>query len=254
MLRRLTAESQISVVFVSHRMREIRQIAHVCTIIRDGSTAIDRRPLESLTDAEIVELMGQAPHLENAAATPASHSVALKREGGATLEIMGRGIDLSRELGSVIGLAGAPTGPEALIDALTGVTPDPELRITLDGREQRHRSPREAARNGVGFVSGDRANKGILATLPIIDNMMASARVVRRRTLVPFSEVGRRAAGLLDVLKIKARSVWDLPSTLSGGTQQKLLIARWLDLKPRCWCWRSRLVASISAPSGKSTT
>ena len=175
--------------------------------------------------------MGQAPHLENAAATPVSHSVALERAGGGTLEIMGRGIDLSRELGSVIGLAGAPTGPEALIDALTGVAPDPELRITLDGREQRHRSPREAARNGVGFVSGDRANKGILATLPIIDNMMASARVARRRTLVPFSEAAH-AARLLDVSKIKARSVWDLPSTLSGGTQQKLLIARWLDLKP----------------------
>jgi ribose transport system ATP-binding protein len=230
-LRRLTAESQISVVFVSHRMREIRQIADVCTIIRDGLTAVHRQPLDSLSDAEIVEYMGQAPHLENAAAKPVNRSVALKPEGGGSLDIMGRGIDLSREIGSVIGVAGAPTGPEALIDAITGVTPDPELRIILDGREQQYRSPREAARNGVGFVSGDRANKGILSTLPIIDNMMASARVARRKLLVPFSE-NADADNLLRVLRIKARSVWDLPSTLSGGTQQKLLIARWLKLKP----------------------
>ena len=231
-LRRLTAENQISVVFVSHRMREIRQIASVCTIIRDGLTAIHRRPLESLSDAEVIDLMGQAPHLENAVAMPVSHSVALERAGGGSLAIMGRGIDLSRELGSVIGLAGAPTGPEALIDALTGVTPDTELRITLDGREQHYRSPREAARNGIGFVSGDRANKGILATLPIIDNMMASARIVRRKLVVPSSEIAD-VGRLLKTLRIKARSVWDLPSTLSGGTQQKLLIARWLNLKPK---------------------
>jgi ribose transport system ATP-binding protein len=230
-LRRLAAESQISVVFVSHRMREIRQIAHVCTIIRDGTTAVNRRPLESLSDADIVELMGQAPHLETASARPVNHSVALKRPSGRTLAIMGRGMDFSREAGSVIGLAGAPVGPQALIDALIGVRPDPQLRVAVDGREQRYRTPREAARNGIGYVSGDRANKGILATLPIIDNMMASARVARRRFLVPAAE-NAEAARLLDLLRIKARSVWDLPATLSGGTQQKLLLARWMDLKP----------------------
>jgi ribose transport system ATP-binding protein len=232
-LRRLTMESQISVVFVSHRMREIRQIAHVCTIIRDGLTAVNRRSLESLTDAEIVEFMGQAPHLETPTARPVNRSVgvSLARQGGGTIEIMGRGIDLSRELGSVIGLAGAPTGPQRLIDALTGVNPDPELRIVVDGREKYYRSPREAARHHVGFVSGDRANKGVLATLPIIDNMMASSRIARRKALVPFSETAD-AERLVNKLRIKARSVWDLPSTLSGGTQQKLLIARWLELKP----------------------
>ncbi|MBV8578734.1 MAG: sugar ABC transporter ATP-binding protein, partial [Acetobacteraceae bacterium] len=174
---------------------------------------------------------GQAPHLETAAARPVNHTVALKRPSGRTLAIMGRGMDFSRETGSVIGLAGAPVGPQALIDALIGIAPDPDLRIAVDGREQRYRTPREAARNGIGYVSGDRANKGILATLPIIDNMMASARVAQRRFLVPAAE-SAEAARLLDLLRIKARSVWDLPATLSGGTQQKLLIARWLTLEP----------------------
>lgn len=230
-LRRLTKESRISVVFVSHRMREIRKIANVCTIIRDGVAAVHRRRIDALSDAEIVDLMGQAPALEKAPTSPANRSVSLKQGGGSSLQIMGRGIDLAREIGSIIGLAGAAAGPERLIDTLIGVIPDPELQITLDGREQRYLSPREAARNGVGFVSGDRANKGVLATLPIIDNMMASTRIALRRLLIPSSESGD-AARLLEVLRIKARSVWDLPSTLSGGTQQKLLIARWLDLKP----------------------
>ena len=230
-LRRLTTANQISVVFVSHRMREIRQIAHVCTIIRDGATAVDRAPLSSLTDADIVELMGQAPHLGKAPSTPAAREVSLGRAGSGLLEIMGRGIDFSRESGSIIGIAGAPTGPEALINSLVGVRPDPELQIVLDGRERRYHSPRQAARDHVGFVSGDRANKGILATLPIIDNMMASYRVSQRRIVVSGSEASR-ASTLLDALRIKLGSVWDLPSTLSGGNQQKLLIARWLDLKP----------------------
>ena len=87
-------------------------------------------------------------------------------------------------------------------------------------------------RAGVGYVSGDRAEKGILSTLPILDNMAAAARIARRRWRVLAQEV-REAAHALDRLSIKASSLDALPQTLSGGTQQKLLIARWLDLAPR---------------------
>ena len=92
-------------------------------------------------------------------------------------------------------------------------------------------SPRAAVRQGIGFVSGDRAGKGILTTLPIVDNLLAAARVRQRRALVRGGEANE-AAGLLQMLRIKAASLWELPATLSGGTQQKLLIARWLNLRP----------------------
>ncbi len=68
--------------------------------------------------------------------------------------------------------------------------------------------------------------------MPIVDNLLAAARVRQRRALVRRSESGE-AISLLLALRIKAASLWALPKTLSGGTQQKLLIARWLNLSPR---------------------
>ncbi|MBB5502994.1 sugar ABC transporter ATP-binding protein [Paraburkholderia sp. MM5384-R2] len=241
-LRKLIADTQLAVLFVSHRMREIRQIADVCTIIRDGKTAVDRVPLSDITDREIVEFMGQsvAPdergdsgagegiHL-NADSEPSSEETAVHAEA---ITIRHDDIEVEVGPGSIIGLAGAPTGPAALIEALTGLAMRTAWDIRRNGTTIRYRCPSAAARAGVGYISGDRANKGILATLPIIDNLMAARRIVERRSVARSEELVH-GASLLHALKIRAGSLWDLPSTLSGGTQQKILVARWLALKPK---------------------
>jgi len=230
LLRRLIGQHGISVVFVSHRMREIREIASVCTILRDGVSALSRASLTELNDADLVTTMGQATALEGATRPPAIPVVnatsgdAFGVESGATrLEI---------PPGRIIGLAGAPAGPSALINALTGARRDSIWRITRGGRPLVLHSPRQAVRQGIGLVSGDRAGKGILATLPIVDNMLAAARIRQCRVLVARQEA-QEGAGLLRTLRIKADSLWALPATLSGGTQQKLLIARWLNIAPQ---------------------
>lgn len=230
-LRRLARGNGISIVFVSHRMREIRQVADVCTIIRDGVTAVDRLPLGELTDADIVDRMGQASAIGGTGASAPARAATAAGTGRGRLEIKGMGLDVAVEGGSILGLAGAPAGPEALIGMLIGAERARGFTVLLDGRERDCRTPRQAARSMVGFVSGDRAGKGILASLPIIDNMLASRRVARGQVLIPRSEAAE-ANGLLAALRIKAGSLWDLPATLSGGTQQKLLIARWLNLGP----------------------
>ncbi|MBW4025551.1 MAG: sugar ABC transporter ATP-binding protein [Proteobacteria bacterium] len=234
-LRRLVADARIGVVFVSHRMQEIRQVADVCTIIRDGQSAVHRQPVQSLSDAEIIDMMGQsiAAHDALAAAPAPSGAPSLDlRVSAEALSISGLGPEVAVGPGQILGLAGAPAGPQALIDQLIGEKRRAGIEIIHGGRPRIDRTPHEAVTRGVGFVSGDRANRGILSTLPIIDNMVASRRIAERRRLVRADEA-REAAGLLAALRIKARSVWDLPSTLSGGTQQKLIIARWLNLRPQ---------------------
>jgi ribose transport system ATP-binding protein len=240
-IRRLVAEKGLAVLFVSHRMREIRQIADVCTVIRDGRTAIDRVALNAVTDSEIVECMGKGIPSEESAeghgpnrarAAVRSEAAAGDTAGHDAITIAHAGIRLTIHSGAIVGLAGAPTGPTALIEALTGLAVHDAWDVERNGKPMRCASSAAAARAGVGFVSGDRGNKGILATLPIIDNLMAARRVVERRGLTSRAEP-REAASLVDALEIRARSLWDLPSTLSGGTQQKLLVARWLMLKPK---------------------
>ncbi len=226
-LRRLARQQGISTILVSHRMAEIRAVADVCTILRDGRTVVDRQPLTGFSDAAIVGAMGQAQDGKPAAARAA------RRAGGAPgLSLVHRRQRADLVPGDVLGLAGAPEGPMDLINGLLGAVPSRHWTITLDGQALRLRRPADAVRRGIGYVSGDRAEKGILASLPILDNIVAGTRVARRRMLALGGEL-RQADAALRRLSIKASSVDALPQTLSGGTQQKLLLARWLDTAPR---------------------
>ncbi|MBB4235870.1 ATP-binding cassette domain-containing protein [Rhizobium esperanzae] len=231
-LRKLTGENGLSVVFVSHRMKEIRQIANVCTIIRDGRTVVDRQAINELSDVAIIEKMGQVT---------ASHAVERTRLSAVTfdassatntLTIQEQGFKLELRPGTILGVAGAPAGPAMLIDGLTGAARSKRWTVARAGWPDRLQSPRQAARLGAGYITGDRAHKGVLHSLPIIDNVMASRRVVRGAAIAGGSE-GAECLDLLKALKVRAASVWDLPNTLSGGTQQKLLIARWLGVPSR---------------------
>ncbi|RYC29163.1 sugar ABC transporter ATP-binding protein [Lichenibacterium minor] len=226
-LRRLARDEGISTVLVSHRMNEIRAVADVCTIIRDGRTVVDRIPLAEIDDDAIVTAMGQSRAVE--AVAPRQSSAP---EGSPSRLALRCGkLRVSLAAGDVLGLAGSPDGPMDLIGALVGVAPSRRWDVAFEGRPLRFSSPAEAVRRGVGYVSGDRAEKGILSTLPITDNVVAARRVARRTVLALADEV-RRAETALRRLSIKAASVDVLPRTLSGGTQQKLLLARWLDVTP----------------------
>ncbi len=224
-LRRLVSQQGIAVVFVSHRMKEIRQLCDRCTIIRDGRTVVNGRPMSDLTDSEIVAEMGQPAHdiAHRDRNLSTDTDLVLHGPGGHRIECA---------KGAVIGLAGAPTGPSALIQTLVGSATHPLWMIESDGLPPRFRTPLEAIRHGFGFVSGDRRGKGILADLSIFDNVMAARRIRDSRKIVRGKEEAE-CITLVSALKLKAGSIRDLPRSLSGGNQQKLLVARWLGLPLR---------------------
>lgn len=224
-LRRLVREQGLGIVFVSHRMKEIRQLCDRCTVIRDGRTVVDGRAIADLTDSEIVAEMGQPAQDVQHRASSLSQVVDLVLHGP-------EGARINCAAGTVIGLAGSPTGPSALIDALVGHVSRPVWRMQAQSLPETFANPAMAVRSGIGYVSGDRRGKGILADLPILDNVLAARRIRDRRWLV-----GRRdeaeCLDLVQALKLKAASIHDLPRVLSGGNQQKLLVARWLGLPLR---------------------
>jgi ribose transport system ATP-binding protein len=232
-MRRL-AGNGISLVIVSHRMSEIRAVADVCTVLRDGRTVIDRVPLAEISDEDIVEAMGQGQlaALAQAPEVGSRHMFGeAKHDPAKCLRIAHGDMAIMVKPGDVLGLAGAPDGPSDLIDGLIGAKPSRNWQIERNGKPIAFGSPAQAVRAGVGYVSGDRAGKGILPALPILDNLVAASRIARRRWVTSASEM--TAAGrALRRLSIKASSVDALPQTLSGGTQQKLLLARWLDHVP----------------------
>ncbi|MGY3451523.1 sugar ABC transporter ATP-binding protein [Bradyrhizobium sp. USDA 4353] len=226
-LRRL-AQQGISTLLVSHRMGEIRALADVCTVLRDGRSVLDRAALSEISDEAIVEAMGQ----KSSALPPAAPRSAVAASARTQIALRGPGVSLSIASGEVLGLAGAPAGPSGVIETLIGARRSEAWRVTIDGVDVTFASPADAVRAGVGYVSGDRAEKGILATLPILDNIVAAARVAGRRILASSGEA-TAAQAALDRLSIKASSIDALPQTVSGGTQQKLLLARWLAPAPK---------------------
>lgn len=209
-------------------MKEIRELCDTCTILRDGKTVANAVPLDEFSDAEIVQRMGQPPlrdtvERRRSADAAAGQEIRLEDPHGTKLEVRS---------GTILGLAGAPAGPTGLIDPLVGAGKGAGWRVAGHGLAGSFASPAEAIRAGIGFVSGDRAAKGVLKQLPIIDNVLAARRVRDRRRVVRTRE-RRVCDDLVSALKLKAGSIWDLPASLSGGNQQKLLVARWLGLPLR---------------------
>lgn len=227
-VRRLASQG-IGVVIVSHRMHEIRQVADVATIFRDGRTVIHSTPLESLTDARIVtEMFGSA--LDHGRADAGAPRARVTSEvTRISLRHAPSGLVADVRAGAVLGLAGAPGGPVALMDAILGARRSRTWELNVDGIPWRPRSPRAAITAGIGYVSGDRSGKGVFPDLTIDENAVLAEQVVRRRFFRTSREsdaVGRRARDL----GFSHVDLGDKPGSLSGGTLQKVLIARWLDV------------------------
>ncbi|TIV04883.1 MAG: sugar ABC transporter ATP-binding protein, partial [Mesorhizobium sp.] len=145
-LKRLARDEGIGIVFVSHRMREIRELCDVCTILRDGTTVANGTPLASLSDAEIIQQMGQSTHRSGAQLKRRERS----REG-TPVELLGPdGAILEIWPGTILGLAGAPAGPTGLIDPLVGAGKGAGWRLSGEGLADGFPSPAAAARAGIG--------------------------------------------------------------------------------------------------------
>jgi ABC-type sugar transport system ATPase subunit len=265
-LRRRAAEGAV-VVFTSHRLEEVEQIGDGILVLRNGQLVgtMDR---SEYTQPRLLELMsgaGQALVHEVATAPPSyqSRPVAPGTEGSGSrplpsgadtapangsplpalrvcsvkIRSTAPAVDIGFGWGEITGLAGLDGhGQEALLKFMAGLMPPPAGRIevmTSNGAYVPVRTESRAVKRGIVYVPRDRKTEGILPTLTVLDNFALPA--IARRGV--FGVAGTRKAlrvyhSLSRRLSIKAAS-WRAPITsLSGGNQQKVLIARWLALDP----------------------
>lgn len=217
------AEHGVSVLYVSHRLDEIEQLCDAVTVLRDGRVVAE---FGQATRAALVELLASGTE-----ETARRRQVEEDREpGGALLRLRRvsgerlRDIDLEVRAGEVVGLAGlAGSGAREVLLAVCGAVPTTGGEVTIAGRRLASGSPVGAVEAGVGFLPGDRS----LAAFPnhsIRHNVsLAALRGLLVHRESERSEVGR----LLDLVAV--RTDMDTPlSSLSGGNQQKALVARWI--------------------------
>jgi ABC-type sugar transport system ATPase subunit len=232
---RALSDRGVAVVYVSHRMDEIQQIAHSVTVLRDGRH-IDTLPIANAPTAEIVRLMtGEA----NTAATRkrarrSPGNIAVKVSDLATVTKL-RGLSFEIREGEIVGLAGLlGSGRTELLRAVYGLDHIAAGRIEIFGKEAADRSPRAMIRQGVGLAPEDRKKEGLVLDMTISGNLVLSSmhKIVHRMmlSLRRQAQLSQQAASRISV---KLASLSDPARTLSGGNQQKIVLGKWLNADVR---------------------
>jgi ribose transport system ATP-binding protein len=234
MLGRLKAEG-VAILYISHRMHEVEAMADRASVFRNGRH-IETFDKGARSTAEIVQLMiGRdiaAQYPPKPARRP-SQSV-LSLENLAWEKRLDQ-ISLSVGAGEIVGLGGLDgQGQKSLLLALFGVLRGVTGRVTVGGREVRPGSPAVAKSVGIALVPEDRKTEGLMLPMSIADNLaIASLDAI---STGPFVDAGKESAAIeraIARLQIKLGAPTDAVSTLSGGNQQKVVLAKWLMTEPR---------------------
>jgi len=235
-IARALKDRGVAVIYISHRLDEIFRIADRVSVIRDGQL-ISTKPIAEVTEDSLVQdMVGRAldSYAVKTAANPhgevALSARALARAG----VFQGVTFDLARgEVLCLAGLVGARRTDVAL--ALFGIAPATTGQIILNGAPVTIATPRQAMDLGIAYVSEDRRKLGLAMTLAIRSNISLASL---RKLLGPFGLINRKAeADMAETyrqqLAIRAADTTVEVGKLSGGNQQKVMLAKWLETKPK---------------------
>jgi ribose transport system ATP-binding protein len=224
-------KQRAAVVFISHRLDEVLAISDRIYVMRDGRIVVQTPAREATIPALQAHMVGRALHHEyyrEARQSAPSAQVVMEARG---LAKHGAFADVSFTLrkGEVLGLAGVVgSGREALAQCLAGhVAPDAG-ELTVLGRPRRVWGAREAVAQGVGLAPAERKVEGVVTAFSVAENMTLPALdAFRRRGLIDFARERAVAAQWIQALRIRAPSTQSLVGGLSGGNQQKVVLAKW---------------------------
>jgi ribose transport system ATP-binding protein len=227
-IRRLQTEG-VGIIYVSHRMDEIRRIANRTTVMRDGRRVATHQA-KSVTAGELVREMAghDLPERKNVGERLQGENVFQVRNLIAGERV--RGVSFEARAGEIVGIAGLiGSGRTETLRAIFGADPKIGGEILVDGRRVSIGQPADAVRAGIGLVPEDRKQDGLLLPQSIRVNTTLSTlgRHSRGGWLVPKAEE-RTTADLCGRLNVRCASIEQAVDQLSGGNQQKVVMARWL--------------------------
>jgi galactofuranose transport system ATP-binding protein len=239
-IRQLKAAG-VAVIFVSHRLDELYAICDRVTIMRDGQT-VDEQPMQAISKLGLVaKMLGR--ELQAARHESANSERSAPPQTGAPLlaaEALQRGqrlraVNLTVQAGKVVGLGGLlGSGRSETARALFGADKLAGGQVRIDGKVVRFREPADAIRQKIGFCSEDRKAEGIVPHLSVRENLtLAALPALARNGIVDRQQQQALVDRFIARLGIKTANPEQKIRELSGGNQQKVLLARWLCLDPR---------------------
>jgi ribose transport system ATP-binding protein len=242
-IRRLS-ERGVCVIYISHRLEELPQIAHSVSVLRDGRM-IGTLPIAQATRGDLIAMMVGRP-LQ--AFFPSQETRAGQREllRAERLDLSAdvrsgrrslKDISFTLHTGEIVGIAGLMgAGRTEVLETLFGVHPARSVRgrLYLDGRPVRLRSPRQAIARGLAFVTEDRKAQSLITSLSVRFNItLAALRRLMRGVTIDRARERAAAGDAIRDLRIKTPSAQAIVNDLSGGNQQKVVIAKCLLTQPR---------------------
>ncbi len=233
-VRRLR-EQGVAILFVSHRLEEVFELADRITILRDGSFVISTPVKEMTPEAMIRHMVGREIEtlFPKQATTIGKAALSVKN-----LSRTGEFRDISFEAheGEIVGLAGlVGAGRTEVAQALFGITQPDSGEIRLYGEPVQIDSPATAMRLGIAYVPEDRLSQGLVLEFPIRSNITSPIwhKMSRWFGLLDFAYERRLAQDFFQRLSIHAQGIDQQTRSLSGGNQQKVVLAKWLTTRPR---------------------
>jgi ribose transport system ATP-binding protein len=228
------SKQNIAVVYISHRMEEIKQLADRVTVFRDGCY-IATSDISEITIEHIIHLMvGRKLQTASPVEVDNQEEEILKIENlssGTKLQ----GINLSLKKGEILGIAGlVGAGRSELARAIFGIDPVDRGEILIDGRKVNIQSPGDAIKEGIGFVPENRKEQGLLLNMTVGENI--TINILKKLSTLLFLDKKRTlniADEYIEKLSIKTPGSGQKTINLSGGNQQKIVIAKWLTTHPR---------------------
>jgi ribose transport system ATP-binding protein len=225
----------VAVIFISHRLNEVEHCADRVVVLRDGAVVGELAQGEIGHDAMIRMMIGR--DLKSLYIPPK------RPPGGAVIEIAGmrtsahadHALDLSLHAGEILGMAGlVGAGRTELACALFGIDQPVGGDVRLDGRKVSIRTPRDAIAHGIFLVPEDRKRSGLVLESSVTENISLANLAAFASFLLIRSDAERRnATDQKAALDIRTASIDTLVVTLSGGNQQKVVLAKWLSMTPR---------------------
>jgi ribose transport system ATP-binding protein len=224
----------VSTIFISHHLNEAFELSDRTTVLRDGQL-VSTQPTSELTTQSLIQMMVGRALADREPKKPVDVGDEVLRVEGLTRHGVFEDISFSARAGEIVGLAGlVGAGRTEVVRAIFGADPHDGGQVFINGEAVTIRSPRDAIDHGIALLTEDRKNQGLVLLFDVRENITLA--VLDRLTRTQLTDTSREreiAGGFIDRLAIKASSQEQEAMNLSGGTQQKVVLSKWLAAEAR---------------------
>ena len=229
-------DNGVGIIYISHKMEEIKMISDEITILRDGKW-ISTNEVANISTEQIISMMVGRDLNERFPKKDNEVKELILEVKNLTALNQPSIVDVSFDLhkGEILGIAGLVGSKRTeIVETLFGIRPKENGEIILNGKSIKNRDPNEAIKNGFALVTEERRSTGIFSMLDISFNSVISNldRYKNRFKLLKNSEIKKDTKWIVDSMRVKTPSYTTKIGTLSGGNQQKVIIGRWLLTEP----------------------